>query len=179
MSGHPPNGEWKEVRRRQKPNQRVGENEVLTSYYVVGFPKGIRKAELRFPFARFGTVADVYFADKLNAQRKDFAFVRFKDVEDERKLEVRLQGIKCRNKTLEVNLSKHPRKPMQSHGDDNRVRQKQGIGKASPQVWRKRDHRSFAHVAAGFPGQPPNLSPPPINLNPNTYMSEWLKKKVC
>ncbi|CAH1424788.1 unnamed protein product [Lactuca virosa] len=116
MKGHLPNGEWTEVRRRRSDNRSQVKNRV-TNFYVAGFPDGIKKEELREPFSRFGKVIDVYFGWKKDYQRRNYAFVRFTEVEDAKVLEKKLQGINCRGKAMEINISKHQRKPIQSLGD--------------------------------------------------------------
>ncbi|CAH1437070.1 unnamed protein product [Lactuca virosa] len=105
-------GEWTEVRWKKNTN-KAQVNKELTNYYVAGFPDGTRKEELRTPFARFGKVVDIYFGLKKDFHKKNFAFVRYINIEDAKKLEDKLQGIKCRNKTLEINISKHQRKVVQ------------------------------------------------------------------
>ncbi|CAI9299878.1 unnamed protein product [Lactuca saligna] len=100
-------GEWTEVRRRRNWNTE------LTNYYVTGFPDDIRKEELREPFSMFGKVADVYFGLKKDYQRRNFTFVRYAGIKDAKVMELKLQGIKCRGTILEINISKHQRKPKQ------------------------------------------------------------------
>ncbi|CAH1415581.1 unnamed protein product [Lactuca virosa] len=112
MKGHQQNREWTEVRRRKNKNT-VQANKVLTNYYVSGFSDGTRKEELWEPFSRHGKVMDVYFGLKKDLHKRNFAFVRYAGVKDAKEMELKLQGIKCRGKTLEVNISKHQRKTQQ------------------------------------------------------------------
>ncbi|CAH1422923.1 unnamed protein product [Lactuca virosa] len=109
MDGHRPTGEWAEVRRR-KANVRTQQSNALTNYFVAGFPDYTKKEELRRPFSRFGKVVDVYFGWKKDYRKKNYAFIRFMGVDDAKVLETRLQGIKCKEMVLDVNISKHHRK---------------------------------------------------------------------
>lgn len=58
---------------------------------------------LKSIFAKYGEVVDVYVATKKDVNKKSFAFVRFKKMQDERKFEETLQGIAFKGRKLEVN----------------------------------------------------------------------------
>ncbi|KAI3751227.1 hypothetical protein L2E82_22275 [Cichorium intybus] len=177
------NGDWTEVSRR-KNNGRFQANNELTTFYVTGFPDGTRKEELRDPFSRFGKVVDVYFGWKKNAQGRNYAFVRFLDVKDCKELEAKLQGIRCKQVTLETNISKHQRKAAHNLGVSNgnipvgSARKQSRTFGIPPQGLKVRDNRTFAQVISGLDVGKSMQPSPPITLNPNTHMNEWLKKRV-
>lgn len=102
--------DWTEVRRRRQTRIIHNETNCTTTFFVAGFQDETTKPELWKLFGSHGTVADVYMGGKKDARRMNFAFFRFKAVEDEQVLERRLQGMKCHGKILKVNISKHPRK---------------------------------------------------------------------
>lgn len=179
-------GEWTEVRRKKNTN-KAQVNKELTNYYVVGFPDGIRKEELRTPFARFGKVVDIYFGLKKDLHRKNFAFVGYVNIEDAKELEDKLQGIKCRNKTLEINISKHQRKVVQQPHRETRHQpipkdrhhQHQGGFRADHSHFTgTRDKMTFAQVVGGLPSDRNTYTVPQVVLNSNTVMNEWLKKSI-
>lgn len=62
----------------------------ITNLYVIGFPDGVKQSELWKLFARFEQVVDVYLGRKKDYRMKNFAFVRFRGVEDEKVMEERL-----------------------------------------------------------------------------------------
>ncbi|KAL4592392.1 hypothetical protein LXL04_005384 [Taraxacum kok-saghyz] len=165
----------------------------VTNFYVAGFPDGVRKDELRLPFSRHGKVVDVYFWWKKSYQQKNYAFIRFTEVEDERALEAKLQGVKCRSKELEINISKHQRKTVTGNNGGNSIRGRR--------VWNGREthqrnqatvnngnrritgqpcggNRTYAQVITGDGKTQPLQKEPPIVLQSDTYMSEWIKKNV-
>ncbi|CAH1453710.1 unnamed protein product [Lactuca virosa] len=178
--GHPPpTGEWEEVRRRKQAS-RTYEGDDLTHFYVAGFSNGIRKDELHKSFTRFGKVVDVYLGGRKNYQQMNFAFVRFSDVTDAKALEDSLQGIKCRDMLLQVNISKHQRKKtkLPPPTQNRRTSRHAAPQPISPQTYGERDTRTFAQVITGNRNNQPNTPEIPIELNSNTQMSLWLSKSV-
>ncbi|CAH1443817.1 unnamed protein product [Lactuca virosa] len=177
-------GEWTEVRRRKKVQvQRRVENNDLSNYFVTGFPNGTRKEELRIPLSKFGLVVDVYFGGRKDYQGNNFAFVRYKDVVDMKALEEKLQGIKCRDVTLSVNISKHQRKAPQkpTHATTNSDR-RHPTGPAATRYDGIRDNRSYAQATAGHTVKQPNQqirpATPLVILNTHTHMNNWLSKST-
>lgn len=102
-------GEWTEVRRRN-PSDNRKENESESSYFVTNIPDRATKSEFRKIFSRFGRLSDVYFGGKKGVNGKCFGFIRFQGVEDTKEMESMLNGTKCRNNTLKINIAKHERK---------------------------------------------------------------------
>ncbi|CAI9279928.1 unnamed protein product [Lactuca saligna] len=168
MDGHQKEGEWTEVRRRRKPTSIPGDE---TTFYVSNIPHGAWIAEIRQLFTKHGEVVDIYILAKKNSNGKHFAFVRFRQVMDVKALEVALQGIRCRDKVLEVNLAKHPRKlisPLERKKTS--IRMQNQFRPPQNNFNGLRDYRSFAQVAATRryaqpatrqPIQPPAPPPPP------------------
>ncbi|CAH1422791.1 unnamed protein product [Lactuca virosa] len=94
-----------EVRRKK----HLVNTSMETTFYVSNIPNDYRLAEIRSPFTKFGQVVDVFIPPKKNRNGKHFAFIRFNRVKDELALENALQGIKCNENVLKVNLGKHRR----------------------------------------------------------------------
>ncbi|KAL6557086.1 hypothetical protein OROMI_017436 [Orobanche minor] len=102
-----------------------------------------------------------------------FGFVKFKDVEDEKDLESKLQGTKCRDVELGINLEKHKRKPPACTAAPRR----RSAVQPPPATFfgGTRDHRSFAQVIGKVDSHTP-LNP--IVIKANTKMVERLKHLV-
>ncbi|CAI9280178.1 unnamed protein product [Lactuca saligna] len=81
---------------------------------VSNFPSAARKDILKRIFEKFGSVVDIYMTRKMGANRKTFAFVRFKKTGDEQELEKSLQGVKYRDHTMEVNIARFERRPVKA-----------------------------------------------------------------
>lgn len=95
-------------------------------------------------------------------------------------MEEKLQGIVCRNKTLEVNISKHPRKPPQIHKGEPRRQPKDRnqvqtgtYHDFSPHISGVKEHKTYAQVIGG---SKETIINPPIVLNANTHMKGWMNK---
>ncbi|CAH1416882.1 unnamed protein product [Lactuca virosa] len=128
---------------------------------------------------------DVYFGLKKDLHKRNFAFVRFVGIKDAKEMELKVQGIKCRGKTLEVNISKHQRKtqqyqhqvprrqPMQSNNMQPNV-----YHSAQPYYTEERGNKTYAQAASNSNVEKPQQHTYPIILNPNTFMRDWLKKGV-
>lgn len=144
------NGEWTEVWRHK--NNTFQKNTGITNFYVTGFPDRTKKEELREPFSRFRKVVDIYFGMKKDYQKRNFAFVRYAFINNANEMEMKLQGIRCRNKTLEVNISKHQRKVNlnQHHNQETRPRQNMQSNTtkhgASSYFMETRGNRTYAQV---------------------------------
>lgn len=82
----------------------------VTSMFVSNLPPEVKKETLKNVFSKHGEVVDVYIALKKDVNRKTFAFVRFKRVDDEIELERALQGIKIGTRMLGVNIARFERK---------------------------------------------------------------------
>ncbi|CAH1433514.1 unnamed protein product [Lactuca virosa] len=115
----PNSGEWTEVWQR-KTTATHNNNVNVTKFYVAGFPRGIRKVELWKPFAKFGQVVDVYLRGKKDFKGMNFAFIRYIGIENRKALEERLQGTKCRDVALHINLSRPTRKPIHAQQKGHR-----------------------------------------------------------
>ncbi|KAI3790507.1 hypothetical protein L2E82_03598 [Cichorium intybus] len=176
----PRDGEWTEVRWRKLNSNRV-EIEGETSYFVTNIPYGVTKPEFWKIFSRFGGLSDVYFGGNKGANGKYFGFNRFLGVEDTKDLESSLNGTKCRNNTLEINIAKHDRKIPVRIQQVKKVKvggsRLAGNGRVAGngQV----DNRSYAHVAAGLSTKPggdnTHSIQHPICLKSDQNMIRWIK----
>ncbi|CAI9283927.1 unnamed protein product [Lactuca saligna] len=129
---------------------------------------------------------DVYMGSKKDARRMNFAFVRYKVVEDKQDLERRLQGMQCHGKILKVNISKHPRKTQRTQ-DRNRLMRNATQCHVPKKQCGFRDGRSFAQVISGKQGKyatnvqapppPPPSSSPMIKLDSQTELWNWLNNR--
>ncbi|CAH1414350.1 unnamed protein product [Lactuca virosa] len=126
------------------------------------FLMGLGKETIKKIFSGYGDISDVYMATKKDIHRKNFAFVRFKGVDDEMRLEYSLQGIKCMGSRLEVNVARFERKEGPT--------KKRNIVGNWPNPPRKStdsfcDGRTFATVTSrvqqDLPPPPPPPPPPP------------------
>ncbi|CAH1450256.1 unnamed protein product [Lactuca virosa] len=176
MKGHHPTGGWTEVRR--KKNAKSHCEGAITNFYVTGYPDGIRKEEIRKLFSEYGKIVDVYLGGKKDYNRNNFAFVRFVDVVNVRAMEERLQGIKCQNKVLSVNIAKHQRKPFPLntyvvHKQPITMRKvNSDFASAQPQPPSNIDSRSYKQALTGTVERPHITKPPPIVLASQTIMKE-------
>ncbi|KAL4576222.1 hypothetical protein LXL04_012313 [Taraxacum kok-saghyz] len=189
MRGHrPPEEGWTTVNRRKKQQTYHFDRREITSYYVTGFPDGTRKEELRKPFGVHGNVVDIYFGGRKDAQRKNYAFIRYKGIEDAKKLEETLQGIKCRERVLAVNISKHQRpNPVRHNAHPPQKTRWHPTTMPAPQDYSGTGNQrhptnqgnvSYAQAVSGDRTTHMRPTAPAVHLNPNTYMAEWLKKSV-
>ncbi|CAH1445351.1 unnamed protein product [Lactuca virosa] len=173
----PKEGEWTKVRRRKTSPASNGNVGAITNFYVAGFPGCITKAELWKPFGRFGRVIDVYLGGKRDHRRQHFAFVRYMDVEDEKILEEKLQGTKCRDVTLSINLSKHKRKPIYVTNSLPRCQHEVPLHPPISKTG-NRDNRTFAQVISNSVRDRSQHNHNPVVISSETQMNEWLKKCV-
>lgn len=155
----------------------------ITNLYVVGFPNGVRKSELWKLFARFGQVVDVYLGRKKDYRMKNFAFVRFRGVEDEKVMEERLQGTTCRDVILNINLSKHKRKSLRAahqnipQHQNNRNNIATHMPMSYPPTVGFRDKRTFAQVMSE--SRRDNMTfTRTITLKSETAMKTWINGKT-
>ncbi|CAH1423580.1 unnamed protein product [Lactuca virosa] len=125
-------------------------------------------------------VVDVYLGGRKDYHRMNFAFVRFFDLIDAKALEDSLQGIKCRDMILQVNISKHRRKKtnLPPRTQSHRTSRHAGPQPIPPQTFGERDTRTFAQVITGNRNKHSHTPEIPIELESNTQMSLWLGKSV-
>ncbi|KAL4562130.1 hypothetical protein LXL04_034324 [Taraxacum kok-saghyz] len=154
------------------------------------FPDGTKKEELSKTFGNFGRVADIYLGGRKDYQKKNSAFVRFAGVEDAKALEEKLQGIKCKEVVLAVNIAKHqrrqvppssrtlPPRPGSSHAKTSAPIKLGSTHQFTPNYMGGRVTRSYAHTLTGVRVEATTPCAPPIKLNLCTHMSEFLKKRI-
>lgn len=169
--------EWTQVpRRRRKPP----ESPLVTTMFVSNLPLNANKGELWRLFGNFGELSDVYIAQKKDANRRNFAFIRFKNVRNWRILEATLQNLSFAGKKLQVNVAKFERK-QKKRVQDFQYRREPINTKATAGIrCNVRDGRSFAAVVAGcdLPPPPPPPSVNPISLHPNDVMADWIDNEL-
>ncbi|CAI9300872.1 unnamed protein product [Lactuca saligna] len=117
-------GGWSEVRRR-KQVRNYHQSNIITNIYVSGFPGDTRKDELRRSFTRFGNVVDVYMGRKKDSHQRNFVFVRFKGIKDDK--------MTSRSNFFTHEAPPHPPHPPPQHNSE---------------------YRTFAQVAAGIKDNP-------------------------
>ncbi|CAI9280641.1 unnamed protein product [Lactuca saligna] len=90
-------GRWSVVERRRKQFvDRQWNNKGVTTMFVSNIPDGVSKETIRKIFSnKYGELTDVYMATKKDSIRKNFAFVRYRNVNGDRELEASLQKIMC------------------------------------------------------------------------------------
>lgn len=160
---------WSRVQRRKTSANKA--NGVVTNLFVTDIPNGVTKTEFKKIFYPFGRLSDVNFEGKRDRNGKNFGFIRFVGVSDVRELERKLNGTKCRNNSLEVNVERRKRNPpakqfqankqvpfsskVNVNGGGNPIRNVGGSFK---------DGRSFADVTGKHcdPPTPFKVSPPPL-----------------
>ncbi|XP_023762270.1 uncharacterized protein LOC111910664 [Lactuca sativa] len=137
---------WSKVcRRRQTNTGKRWDHRGVTTMFVSDIPDGVSKEKIRRLFEKFGEITDIYMATKKDVKRKNFAFVRFKKGKGEQEMELLMQGIKCNESVLTVNIARYERKriPVHNVADTNKIRYAQ-----QPLGHSLRDGRSFMEVAA-------------------------------
>ncbi|CAH1448321.1 unnamed protein product [Lactuca virosa] len=182
-------GEWTEARRRKWKKKLSTNGDRLswnhggvTTMFVSNLPPEVNKKSLAKMFAKFGAVVDVYIATKKDAKKKCFAFVRFKKVGDEQRLENALQGVKYGGRILEVNIAMFERKPAGGQSERGIVRNQ--FHNHIPPGARSngRMNQSYAAVVAGdhhytrIPPPPPQLKTTPVRLSDDSPLRAWIKE---
>lgn len=146
--------------------------------FVTNLPNGTSKETLKKIFSKFGCIVDVYIATKKDSKKKNFAFVRCKEVIGVTQLEASLQGLKCMGSVLEINVAKFKRRKVEPRGTT-----RTGEGNTGKSVRKEigslRDGRSFAEVIVGYDGRPippppPKLDKKPIILESGSFWAEWI-----
>ncbi|KAL4585345.1 hypothetical protein LXL04_009963 [Taraxacum kok-saghyz] len=134
---------WTEVRLRRPALKR---NEGgLTSYFVTNIPEATTKEEIRRSFNSFGDIADIFMGLRRGKNGLNYAFVKFRAVEDSKRLEEELKGIRCKGRQLSVNLEKFGRKEATKAYNPS-TRQQVREPKVIQQSANVRQGRSFAQV---------------------------------
>ncbi|XP_023754450.1 uncharacterized protein LOC111902872 [Lactuca sativa] len=100
---------WTQVCRK-RPQSRREQRPEETTFFVTNIPDGTTKAEFRTIFSSFGKLSDIYFGEKKGKNRKNFGFIRFLEVDYTQEMESKLNGTRCRNNVLEINIERHGRK---------------------------------------------------------------------
>ncbi|CAI9295733.1 unnamed protein product [Lactuca saligna] len=169
--------EWTQVSRRQR---KPPESPSVTTMFVSNLPMNANKGDLWRLFGNFGELSNVYIAQKKDANRRNFAFIRFKNVRNRRFLEVALQNLSFAGRNLEVNVAKFERK-LKKRVQDFQYRREAINTKDTADIRSNaRDGRTFAVVVAGCE-LPPPLPPPvvnPISLHPNDVMADWIENEL-
>jgi hypothetical protein len=118
----------------------------MISYYFTNFPDNSNQVDLWKVFQRWGKVREVFLPNKRNKFGKRFGFVRFLDVNDPKKLEVKLDSIKINETKLHVNL---PRFSKMEGKTRTPVVAKKAVGNNSPRYFsNSAKDMSFVQVVA-------------------------------
>ncbi|KAL4564865.1 hypothetical protein LXL04_028939 [Taraxacum kok-saghyz] len=188
--------DWREVKKKKRPERNTTANTNETTYFVSNVPKDAKKAEIRSVFTKFGRLTDVFMGTNRGKNGKYYVFIRFTEVEDTQELDNRLHGIIFRGRTLEVNLAKHRRKDLpRTHTQQHTLQTNHKRYEPQPRTnfdKKFRDQRSYAQVmnneAKNQPMNPPPPPPPipsaqplgpwrkPITIWQEAQTHEWLRK---
>lgn len=115
-------GEWLEVRHRRiqtvvvrksvwtaKRGKDVGEAETLSTFFLTEFSDSFQAKEMFEVFKVFGLVVEVVIPPRRNKKGKQYGFVRFRKVGDERVMAVELDNIHIQGKKLFANIPRFQR----------------------------------------------------------------------
>ncbi|KAI3751029.1 hypothetical protein L2E82_22028 [Cichorium intybus] len=162
--------------RRKRPPEKLG----VITMFVSNLPEKVSKGELWKVFGKFGELSDVYIAQKKDANKRNFAFVRFKNNRNQSNIEAALQNISIAGRLLQVNVAKFDRKQQAMKGDFQYRRASETVKIPSDKRWNTRGVRTFASVVAGCDVQPPPPPPAsiPVSLFPNPVMTEWIDNEL-
>ncbi|CAH1439809.1 unnamed protein product [Lactuca virosa] len=166
---------WTHAQRRKTPA-----NNNVINFYVTNIPTGVTKAEFKEIFSPFGKLIDIYFGEKKGKKGKNFGFIKFVDVPNVRGLEQQLNGTRCRNNMLEINVEKHKIKVAQPNPIPVRKPLPTFYNNASYPARNTRDERSFDEVVKHKAGPitPLQAPTPPIQLIEEESRKRWMGKKV-
>lgn len=76
-----------------------------TTFFVSNIQDGTTKGNLTTTFQIFGKIGDVYTAQKRDNKGANFAFVRFRGIENTSELEKSMNGITCGPNQIKVNIA--------------------------------------------------------------------------
>ncbi|KAL4573741.1 hypothetical protein LXL04_020558 [Taraxacum kok-saghyz] len=96
--------------RRDRGSQHDAVERMSISFYITNLPKDIKTNELWNRCAAFGTVVDVYIAQKLSKMGRRFGFVRFIKVHNSKDLESPLCDMWFGNYHVFASIARFPKK---------------------------------------------------------------------
>ncbi|MCH91957.1 RNA recognition motif, partial [Trifolium medium] len=99
------------------------------SFFVTNFPEDCTSEDLWKEFARFGRVGDVFIPSKVDKWGKRFAFVKFREVKEERILSESMKEVWLGSFKLRINKSRFERKEG-GRKDEERGRKDEDTGRA-------------------------------------------------
>ncbi|XP_058742698.1 uncharacterized protein LOC131615243 [Vicia villosa] len=114
--------EWHQVQRKELRNLvtwwdsfpygriQAGQEETISTFYCLEFPERCRAVDLFKIFGCVGDVVEVVIPPRRNRFGKRFGFARFKNVEDEKFLAIKLDNILIDGKKIHVNQPRYSRK---------------------------------------------------------------------
>ncbi|XP_058725583.1 uncharacterized protein LOC131596865 [Vicia villosa] len=91
-------------------NENFRENRRLSSFFFSSFADNLNAKNMYETFRSFGDIDEVFIPAKRDARGGRYGFVRFFDVEDERKLAIKLVNIFIGARKLHVNLPRYQRR---------------------------------------------------------------------
>ncbi|KAL4561232.1 hypothetical protein LXL04_033395 [Taraxacum kok-saghyz] len=142
------------------------------------------KMDMRRCFGGFGEIVDIFMGNKKDANGKNFAFVKFNNVEDIWKLEGDTQNITCAGKPLSVNIARYGRNRQRSSTLDATTKTHAKLtastslhhNRIPPRMVQKKAQRTYADVTNGLPAGPEIALQTPIILSDSHASKNWLKK---
>ncbi|PWA95311.1 hypothetical protein CTI12_AA049920 [Artemisia annua] len=153
-------GNKKQVDRRS--NHRELDRFSVT-FYVSNFPSFLTARDLWKEFEGYGKLVDVYIARKVSKLGKRFAFIRYANVIEERKLEARLQVMWIGNFHLFVSVARFNRD--NTTKTNNLEKQGEKVKDANTVHGKNTRHGvSYVNIVKGSKGA---SSPSPQQVNPS------------
>ncbi|KAL2993248.1 hypothetical protein AAZX31_10G099200 [Glycine max] len=157
----------------------------ITPFYFTRFSDNYTEKELWHHFKKWGDVREIFISKQRNKNGRRYDFVRFKGVEDERKLESQLDSVVIGGLKLYVNLPRYGRQ--RGEKKTTEVIQYQ---QHKPPIWNEPEavlhtqrntrthHISYAEAVAGkrngAHSHEDGLSS--VHLEPSAEMEKWLKE---
>ncbi|GJW18810.1 cytochrome P450 [Tanacetum coccineum] len=105
-----------------------------TTFYFTNFPLKWNHLVMIDVFSKYGRVADVYIARKRNKLGKRFGFVRFLDVSNPTRFELRLNTLCIGTQKVFCNIARHQRRPSRANTQTTTKPQSTTIKTQSHQV---------------------------------------------
>ncbi|KAL4587664.1 hypothetical protein LXL04_000536 [Taraxacum kok-saghyz] len=145
----------------------------LTSFYVYNLPGDAHTQEIRDRCKQVGNLVDIYLAGRRNNAGSFFAFFKFSNVDNENAVETALNEVVIRGRKIHANRAKHPRRSFRDKPNTGHATKTRESIQAVRQVYKVKDHRTFAEATKGA-----NTYNPPLLLNSIKEVQKWSSNAV-